>query len=177
MSVENLPKTLYNAALHDSIAMGNLIVTFEPLFKKYEHMLNYYGAYSDLIIDFIEKVYSFDINRLSDLSNGQLVNYVNKIVRHKAIDLSRNKKLQPECVPLIDTLPDDSTEIESMVSFESLIRNLSEKQQLVVKLKFIYLLSDADIGKIMKISRQAVNRIYSRSLITLRKELILWKKT
>ena len=53
--------------------------------------------------------------------------------------------------------------------FYDLIKDLSPKQQDVIKLKFMIGLSDVEIGQVMGITRQAVNRLYNRAILALRK--------
>lgn len=51
-----LYELIKRARSHDEEAMLNLIGQFNPIVKKYSRMLNYDGAYTDLLIHFIKAV-------------------------------------------------------------------------------------------------------------------------
>ena len=92
------------------------------------------------------------------------------LFRNKAIDINRQRKKILECT---ENFEQDTIEIgyedNPSFIFYDLIKDLSPKQQDVIKLKFMIGLSDVEIGQVMGITRQAVNRLYNRAILALRK--------
>ena len=141
----------------------------ERVHRRYD-VRRYDGADSDLIIFFIEKLYTLDTENLSRYSDSQLIMFYKTLFRNKAIDINRQRKKILECT---ENFEQDTIEIgyedNPSFIFYDLIKDLSPKQQDVIKLKFMIGLSDVEIGQVMGITRQAVNRLYNRAILALRK--------
>ena len=118
----------------------------------------------------IEKLYTLDTENLSRYSDSQLIMFYKTLFRNKAIDINRQRKKILECT---ENFEQDTIEIgyedNPSFIFYDLIKDLSPKQQDVIKLKFMIGLSDVEIGQVMGITRQAVNRLYNRAILALRK--------
>ncbi|MDD6231562.1 MAG: sigma-70 family RNA polymerase sigma factor [Frisingicoccus sp.] len=170
MDRSELYAEILNASRGNKDAIEHLIIRFMPLIKKNSAILNYDGADSDLIIFFIEKLYTLDTENLSRYSDSQLIMFYKTLFRNKAIDINRQRKKILECT---ENFEQDTIEIgyedNPSFIFYDLIKDLSPKQQDVIKLKFMIGLSDVEIGQVMGITRQAVNRLYNRAILALRK--------
>lgn len=170
MDRSELYAEILNASRGNKDAIEHLIIRFMPLIKKNSAILNYDGADSDLIIFFIEKLYTLDTENLSRYSDSQLIMFYKTLFRNKAIDINRQRKKILECTENFeqDTIEIGYEDNQSFI-FYDLIKDLSPKQQDVIKLKFMIGLSDVEIGQVMGITRQAVNRLYNRAILALRK--------
>ncbi len=170
MDRSELYAEILNASRGNKDAIEHLIIRFMPLIKKNSAILNYDGADSDLIIFFIEKLYTLNTENLSRYSDSQLIMFYKTLFRNKAIDINRQRKKILECT---ENFEQDTIEIgyedNPSFIFYDLIKDLSPKQQDVIKLKFMIGLSDVEIGQVMGITRQAVNRLYNRAILALRK--------
>lgn len=170
MDRSELYAEILNASRGNKDAIEHLIIRFMTLIKKNSAILNYDGADSDLIIFFIEKLYTLNTENLSRYSDSQLIMFYKTLFRNKAIDINRQRKKILECT---ENFEQDTIEIgyedNPSFIFYDLIKDLSPKQQDVIKLKFMIGLSDVEIGQVMGITRQAVNRLYNRAILALRK--------
>lgn len=167
-----LKEILMKAHDRDADSMAELILKFSPLIRKYKRYLNYDEAETDLIIALIEMVYYLCPSNIENYSEGQLVKLIQKTIRNKAIDLHRKQIVKdretalPEDYELIDNYP-----YFTMIYFNDILKNLSPRQQQIIKYKILHGFSDIEIGNFLHISRQAVNRLYRRALDHLRKEI------
>lgn len=170
MDRSELYAEILNASRGNKDAIEHMIIRFMPLIKKNSAILNYDGADSDLIIFFIEKLYTLDTENLSRYSDSQLIMFYKTLFRNKAININRQRK---KILEFTENFEQDIIEIgyedNPSFIFYDLIKDLSPKQQDVIKLKFMIGLSDVEIGKVMGITRQAVNRLYNRAILALRK--------
>ena len=95
MKKESLSDILYLAGYqHDQNAMLHVINKFSPVLQSTARKLNYDGAESDLIIDLIEKVQKMNFEKVRELGDGQLVNYISHMIRNKGVDIIRNRQKQ-----------------------------------------------------------------------------------
>lgn len=85
--------------LRDGNSLVELIGLFDPLLKKYAKKLNYDEAYFDLRFEFIITIYKLKTTNLEELSEGQIINYVSKIIYHHYITLS--KKARSNAKPMV----------------------------------------------------------------------------
>ncbi len=168
---KELKQLIEGANRHNSDDMVELLSRFEPLLRKYERYLKYDGSYSDLTISFIELIYGMSPSSIENRNEGQLVMYIKRCVNNKSIDLYRkNHHLSEECGLPEDYDLEDPYPYYSTVYFKDIIRDLSPRQQAILKYKLYFGLSDIETGQILKISRQAVNRMYKRAIELLRKD-------
>jgi hypothetical protein len=85
--------------LRDSVSLVDLIKMFDPLLKKYSKKLNYEEAYYDLRFEFINTIYKLNTKNLEILSDGQIINYITKIIYHHYINQS--KKIRSNVKPFV----------------------------------------------------------------------------
>ncbi len=173
MCKDTLYATLCAANDYDEQAICTIVDKFKPLLKKYAYHLNYDCAETDLIIFLLELIRKVEWRSLSNLSESALVNYIVHALRNKKNDLFRKSKRSLQEVRLMEEyLCQEDSDIINAISIQQLLKQLTDKQRKVIIYKFLLGLSDSEIGIKMKISRQAVNQIKNRSLITL-KELLM----
>lgn len=166
---ENL-KELVSSATNDgnSDAVAKIIEKFEPSIKKYANILDYYGAESDLIIGLIESIYKLKPERIASFEEAQVISYIAKIIRNKSIDLNRAYIKKPEEILLNEYAEVKCDNIELEATAKSLLELLNEKQRFVIIMRYYYGYSDKEIGIMLGISRQAVNKIHRKALEIMR---------
>ena len=168
---KELKQIIMAANDRDREDMAELLKRFAPLLHKYERYLKYDGAYSDLTICFIEMIYGLSSDFITDSSEGQLVMYIKRCMKNKSIDLYRkNYHLREESGLPEDFDLEDPYPYYSAVYFKDIIQGLTPRQQAILKYKLYFGLSDTETGQLLKISRQAVNRMYKRAIESLRKD-------
>lgn len=173
MCKDTLYAALCAAHDHDEQSICTIVDKFKPLLKKYAYHLNYDCAETDLIIFLLELISKVEWRSLFNLSESALVNYIVHALRNKKNDLFRKSKRSLQEVHLMEEhLCQKDSDIINVIFIKELLKQLTDKQQEVIIYKFLFGLSDLEIGIKMKISRQAVNQIKNRSLITL-KELVM----
>ncbi|WPC42340.1 sigma-70 family RNA polymerase sigma factor [Clostridium sp. JS66] len=157
-------------------SLMKIIEMFKPLIKKYSRKLSYDGAETDLLITFIETVLFLPIFKNENLKKDKcIVGYIHSSIKNKYIYLSKKNMniLKTETELNLDICQNEfSSSIEDSFLMKYLVDNLNELQKKVIIQKFFYNYSDIEIGKKLKISRQAVNRIKKRALNNLRKEFV-----
>lgn len=106
--------------------------------------------------------------------------YINKCLKNKSIYLSnkQNKDKQYLCFTSEAEILDVFNYVEmkdeySDIRFNDLISSLNKRQKEIMFYKFYMQLSDIEIGKILKISRQAVNKTQKRALKNLKNKLLM----
>ncbi|MDR1001861.1 MAG: sigma-70 family RNA polymerase sigma factor [Oscillospiraceae bacterium] len=146
---------------------------FTPLLKKYANLLNDDDAFGDLLLFFIEKIHTININGfMHQNGDSSFISYINKCVKNKYILLSkqkinRNDMVDIELVGDICAVSNEYSDFE----FFLLISNLTEFQQEILKMIYFYGYSVKQISEIKHISRQCVNQAKNRALDKLRQQL------
>jgi RNA polymerase sigma-70 factor (ECF subfamily) len=101
-----------------------------------------------------------------------------RIAHNLAMDHFRaTRRVQPEeVVPEAEGAESDSAELEAMHSIGrqsllELIENLSEEQQQVLTLKFVFNFSNAEVATILEKTEGAVKSLQHRALVSLQKQV------
>jgi RNA polymerase sigma-70 factor, ECF subfamily len=101
-----------------------------------------------------------------------------RIAHNLAMDHFRaTRRVQPEeVVPEPEGAESDSAELEAMHSIGrqsllDLIENLSEEQQQVLTLKFVFNFSNAEVATILEKTEGAVKSLQHRALVSLQKQV------
>jgi RNA polymerase sigma factor (sigma-70 family) len=153
--------------LRDSNSLVELIELFDPLLKKYAKKLNYDDAYYDLRFEFIKTIYKLNTTNLENLSEGQIVIYVSKIIYHHYINYSKKTRSHKNTILFSDMS-------DSMISFidarllvedqkknydiEYALRKLNIDDQILINLIFYNDYSIREIAQTYGTSRQAINQ-------------------
>ncbi|WP_312091557.1 RNA polymerase sigma factor [Aminipila sp.] len=172
MDKESLLDLLILAQKDNEEAICYLVRKFQLLIKKFARQLNYDCAETDLIIYLLEFTKKLDTKKIQNYSEGELVNYIVRLLRNKKIDIYRKNNLALEEV---HTEKEISTEavpgFEEQICLKELLDMLSDKHKKVIIAKYIYGYSDAEIGTSLGISRQAVNKLKNKALEQLRTQM------
>lgn len=160
---------------NDKQAVMLIIDKFKPLIGKYSYLLKYDDASSDLIISLIEIIKKIPIHTNENLKIDKfLVGYIASAIKNRYICLSKKYyKVYVNEITLnlnnINIGNGEKLNLDDKIFVWQLLDKLSMLQREVLILKFIKDYSDKDICKILKISRQSVNRTKNRGLDNLRR--------
>ena len=172
MDKKSLQEVLKLAKGGNQEAICYFIKKFQLLIKKFARQLNYDCAETDLIIYLLEFIKKMDIEKMSRLSEGEIVNYIIKLLRNKKIDIYRKNCLALEEIHTEeDCYVENKLEIEDQMDLNQLINTLPDKHRIVIVSKYIYGYSDAEIGTSLGISRQAVNKLKNKALEKLKLQI------
>lgn len=160
----------------DSNSFVDILNYFESKINYLSYSLKYPEASTDLTIFLYELLPKLNLDKFK--CDDEILHYIKKCLQNKAIKLSYKVTSDKNAVcfnsneEIIDLLDNESKNDDfSNILFNDLISLLKPKQKQMVLYKFYYDLSDSEIAKIFKISRQAVNKSLKKSLNTLKAEL------
>lgn len=168
----DLLNVIKNAKQGDSNALYDLILKFNPLLTKYSNYLNYEDAKSDLILRFIEIIYKLPIKKTL-IDDKFILSYINKAVINSYINIKHttNKINNTEHVCEIEDW-NNKLDFHSDLEFYDLLKGLTDKEKQIITLKYLNCLSDNEISKKLKISRQYVNRLNRQGLFKIKKFIL-----
>jgi len=167
----SLAETAIKAGEGDEECVLEIIQKFMPSILKFSKELGYEEAQTDLIIGLLESMGKIKRNINSDSQDGMVVTYLYRLLKNKKIDLFRkNVKGKDQRVVDIEKIGELAYEddFEDHFAMDELLESLTIKQQTVLKLKYFYGYSDVEIGKVLDVSRQSVNKIKMRAIEKLR---------
>lgn len=149
---------------------------FPDILRIFKHLIDHYAKLlgnddgrQELILFFVELLFSIDTEKFTSDSSNSLSRYIAVSLRNKYIELSkRNAKYEKSHLPIFDNCFGIEYEIEFRFETADMLKFLSKKQQDVIICKYFYNYSDAEISKLMGISRQSVNNLKNRALEALR---------
>lgn len=148
----------------------DILDKFNPLIKKWSKKLGYEEAETDLIIYVIELINKINLNNFILKNDGAIINYISKSLKYKYINTI--KKIidhKIESVEYLDIY--NRTEIEENIYLkEYIINNFNEKQSKIISYKFFHGYTDIEIGEMLNISRQSVNKNKIKILEKMKKE-------
>lgn len=155
----------------DRKATSDLYLNFSSTIKKLSKNINYEEAETDLIISFLELIKEINVDIFRDKSDKQLAKFIHTYLKNKAVDIFRKYVMRKKIVVGInyDLVCDNSyVNFDNNIFISNLLKNLPEKQRKVIILKYIYGFSNIEIGKLLKVSRQAINNTKNRALKNLK---------
>lgn len=137
---------------HES--MLDLIERFKPLILKYSRKYQTQDMENILVEHLLRTALNMPI-----LSEGRAINYISASIKNKYIDtIKKDSKYRYEFSL------ENSKDIESkcinddLVIFRDMLSVLDKRKHSIVMLKFQYGYSDIEIGNMLSITRQAVNK-------------------
>ena len=143
--------------------------SFKKLISFYAMKLNFEDAESELILFFIELLYSLELKNFAYDSSESLKKYIAVCIRNHYIALSvKNTKYTNSNCELYENSGFCTYPYDERVIVEQLFDFLSEKQKTVLIYRYIYGYSDCEIARKLNIKRQAVNRLKNRAFKVLR---------
>lgn len=173
----NLKEVIIKAIDYDEESILYLLKMFNPKISFCARKLDYYGAETDLIIEFIEAIPKLRSCTNPKFSEGEIINYIAKLINNKAIDLFRKNIKE---IKLNEKIVDFNIDLISITNTDDLILNkilvkemlsvLTNKQREVIESKYLLNNSVDYISSNLKISRQSVHRLEQRALVKLRTE-------
>lgn len=164
--VNTLYSLIVSAKKGDKQSLLTIINKFTPLLKKYARILKYEEASTDLIIALIEIVKRVDTLYLEKLDSWQVIKYIHTAMRNKRTDLHRKHYYNSMLIiedKILDIVCNESSNIDSYLLVEEMLKTLTELQKSILIYKYIYGYSDIFIAKINNTTRQAVNRTVNRA--------------
>lgn len=151
----------------DGNSLVELIKMFDPLLKKYARKSYSDEAYFDLRFEFINTIYKLKTTNLDELSEGQIVNYISKIVYHHYINY--NKKIRSHKNTMV--FSDMSDSMVSFIDARLLIEDQKKNyeieyalgkhnvdEQNLINLIFYKEYSIREVAQAYGTSRQAINQ-------------------
>lgn len=143
--------------------------SFEKLIDFYSRKLEYEDAVGELSLFFFELINGIDLNKFNTDNTDGLSRYIKTSLKHKYIALSKQRQAEEF---LLCELNENTTGItvnfETKQKLKYLLSLLTQKQRTILYYRYFYLLSCAEIAKLLGISRQAVNRLENRAIKFLR---------
>lgn len=163
--------------LPDESAALQLLGIFEKLLKKYARLLGTEDAYEELRLFFFELLDGLKGKNIRTDSDGYIVNYISKSVKHRYIALSKAGKKRRES-PFSDISEEQMSFIEQLAASEGsddisaffpTNDKLSDREQTILRLFFVDNYSIEEIARQLGVSRQAANQAKNRALDKIRR--------
>ena len=156
---------------------NNILTYFSSKIKYLSYKLKYPEAETDLIIYLYELLKLINEHKFN--TDKDLLMYVNKCLNNKSISLFHKVDKDKELVhftsetEMLDAINcEEKIDEYSDIIFNDLISSLNPRQKKIIFYKFYMQLSDIEIAKIFKISRQAVNKTQRAAFKILKAELL-----
>ena len=155
----------------DMSRFDELYKAFEGLIIHFEIKLAADDAGQELTVFLLELVYSMDIDRFLPDESQALNKYIAKSIRNQYYMISKKQQKNDSVSNELSENFGIFEELETGIALKEGMNRLSERQKETVILRYIYGYSDAEIAKMLGITRQAVNRLERRGLSVLREYL------
>ena len=171
----------------DKKAIEYIINRFEILINKYKMSFLkeiHFNSYDiednkqDLIVSLINIVNKIPIDNPQFENEGCLVNYIYKSILNSRKDMYINKNIKRDFIEnkyLSSVVEFEDNyfvkDIESNIEIEDMLKCLTEKEQKVIKYKFLNDKSEVEIAEILDVSRQVVNRMKNNALKKLKENI------
>lgn len=154
---------------NDMSRFGEFYDVFSVLIRHFENKADFEDASSELSLFLLELIYSLDTDKFIPDSSEALKRYIAVSLRNRYIALSKRKAARRcEIACLEENTASTVLNQDERLALREGLRLLSGQQRKAVVLRHIYGFSDAEIADRLGITRQAVNRLGSRGLKTLR---------
>ncbi len=153
----------------DMTAFSLIYDEFKRLIYLYSGRLCDDDSVQDLTLFLIELLYSIDISRFTSDNSDSLKRYIAVSLKNKYIALSKEgEQYKKMCGEFYDGLYFTQAPPKEEIELVEALECLTSRQKIIIIYKYIYCLSDSEISNRLGISRQAVNRLKNRALITLK---------
>ena len=165
---------MYNYALKDLILSFRLQNSnaFELIYDEFKRIIYHYARkqknediIGELTLFLIELLYRIDLSRFKNDDSEDLKKYIMVSIKNKYITILRNQMREKM---LFEDFPEENIVYDSpaqiYVDMNEAFEGLTDRQKSIIVCKYIYCLSDVQISEMLKISRQAVNRLKNRAL-------------
>lgn len=163
--------------LPDESSALQLLGIFDKLLRKYARLLGTEDAYEELRLFFFELLDGLKGKNIRTDSDGYIVNYISKSVKHQYIALSKAGKKRRE-LPFSEISEEQMSFVEQLTASEAsddistffpANDKLSDREQAILRRFFVDDYSIEEIARQLGISRQAVNQAKNRALEKIRR--------
>jgi RNA polymerase sigma-70 factor (ECF subfamily) len=156
--------------------------SFNALYEKYWEIL-YNNAYKRLkdaepAKDIVQEIFTFIWVKRESLQIDNVPAYLNTAVRNKVFKLVAQQKLSHPFFEVLQSITDVQPQAdeglltkEFLKSYETLIKTLSSKKEIIFRLRYQEDLSTRDIAQLLKLSRKTVQNQLLRAIEQLRVSL------
>lgn len=154
------------AKFGDEGALVEIIDKFRPIIKKYSRKLKYETAETDLVIELIKIVRNMPINSMNLNEEREIISYIAASIKYQYYRLYRQNALSSYQLPLNDYILFNcqQVDIDSKIFINQLVDKLSTKEKFIINSIFFYGYKEAELAKMLKITRQAINKIKNSAL-------------
>lgn len=171
----NLTDYVYHAQKGKSLSITYLIEKFDPLILKYSKLLNDDDGKQDMVLSFLEILYSIPLDKFPSFNRDYaILNYIKIPIKNKYIYLSK-RKCKIYKAEVFNEMHEEASnryfENENRIEILNTLSVLTKKQREIILLEYYYCYSEAEIAGILHTSRQSVNRLENRALFMLKKTL------
>lgn len=153
----------------DMIAFDMIYDLFKRLIYLYSGRLADDDAVQELTLFLIELIYSIDLERFKYDNSDTLKRYVAVSIKNRYLYIasqnSRAETLYRRVLQDDELYPENSN---CSITFSDALQSLLPRQRIIIIYKYIYCYTDSEIGEMLGITRQAVNRLKKRGLQSLR---------
>lgn len=165
MSSKELIELIKRFKNQDMSAFSEIYDNFKNLINSYSYKLGGEDYNQELTVFLLELLYDVELSRFMDDCSDGLNRYILVSIRNKYYAMSREKQEynnflhngdinQLYCRPTAD----------AKLLIKEMLKLLSKKQRDIIIYKYIYGYSDTELGALLNISRQAVNRLKNRAV-------------
>lgn len=143
-----------------------ILERFEPKLNKLQRESVYEDMKNDLILFMFKLLKKIPLENEVFREDKYIISYINKSLQHQYIYLNKiNYKVKSNEMALEETYINNGDDnCFSNVIFEDLIKNLTEIEKDTIFKRYKQNYSEAEIGRIKGISRQAVHKTHIRAL-------------
>lgn len=158
-----------SAKLGETGSMEYVLYKFEPAISSLARKLNYEYAKTDLTIFLIEMIRDIKLERINNLVDGAMVNYVITSLRREAYKLRKKNIGRFNTVEYVDVFESDVDEygnLEAKLFLDKLesCGIITSKQKNVLTKKYYECYTEQEIANELFITRQGVNKIHKNAI-------------
>ena len=159
---------------NDSESIIYLINKFQPLIIKHAvKFSNFEDTKSDITLHFIKTIKKIPLDLPQFHEDKYIISYINKSILNYC-NLLYKKSLIYSNFEYIDNIEIPEQYINnSNLIFYDLISPLNSKEKLILEKKYIYSYTNAEIARMLNLSRQNVQACLTRAITKLRNKIIL----
>ena len=150
----------------DSDTFILILERFEPKLNKLQRNSIYEDMKSDLILFMFKLLNKIPLEKEVFREDKYIISYINKSLQYQYIYLNKiNYKVKSNEMILEETdINNRDDNCFSNIIFEDLIKNLTEREKDMIFKRYKLNYSEAEIGRMKGISRQAVHKTHVRAL-------------
>lgn len=174
---------LFNLIIHyqqgEDFCMEEILCILSPSLNYIKKKFNNIEIYDELFCSVPFIISNFNADVISNYSFDHAVNYLKKSIINKGFSIAKRLKNENDRIcynsEILNVKTNDISQscyIDSDIEFLDLIKNLSNKEQFVIKSYFKDQETVVSISEKLHISRQGVNKIKNNALNKLKYELL-----